>query len=439
MKIALTNYALPEPDPDGLGTRFWHKAGSRWPATLLNRKNDGSEYFPWPFFLCYLKSMLQQEGHEVELIDACFRKWSLDRVEQHLCRTAPDFIVFETSEQTEKGDIQILDRIGVLAPVLLVGPNVTAEHTAMLSWPGCRAAISGEYLLSVVEYFRAPTDGLVSGRELLGREQMDALPFAYRDPELFPCYNSRFKTTPPGIQGHFVSMWGCHHRCKFCIWTHSYWPKSSQLDKQFSLDRLTAELDRLIVDFPGVTSLYDDADNHKYRGDDAFAFAEMMGRRGLPWAVLTRADTYMKKSGSIDWNVWQAYRDNGCYAVKIGVEGVQEVMDLTGKRLSEDVVREFVPGMQALGISVYASFMLGVPGSTPELDRKTMNLIKELAGSRPELFEYLLSYCDVTRSTPLFQDSGETDYRHDGQLTLEYLVRRGKVLFPPVNVDPVNL
>ena len=76
--------------------------------------------------------------------------------------------------------------------------------------------------------------------------------------------------------------------------------------------------------------------------------ADLMGRTGLPWAVLTRADTYMTKSGSIDREKWRFYRDNGCYALKIGVEGVQQVMDASHKHLSEEVVREFVPAMQDL-------------------------------------------------------------------------------------------
>src|SRR5262249_46957528 len=153
------------------------------------------------------------------------------------------------------------------------------------------------------------------------------------------------------------------YRCKFCIWVNAYWSKSSQMVKQFSLGRLEMELDDLLDRFPNVTSLYDDADNHRYRRADAFKSAQMMGRKRLPWAILTRPDTYTK-SGGIDREVWRAYRENGCYAVKVGIEGSQEVMDATDKRLSEEIIREFISFVQDIGVSVYCSFMLGVPGTS---------------------------------------------------------------------------
>src|ERR1044072_1937678 len=101
MNITLLNYGLPAPDEKGRGLRWWHKSGSRWPATILNRGNDGLAYFPWPFLLSYTTSMLRTEGHEATLLDGCLLKWSLDEVEQQLIQTRPDYIVFETSEQTE--------------------------------------------------------------------------------------------------------------------------------------------------------------------------------------------------------------------------------------------------------------------------------------------------------------------------------------------------
>jgi radical SAM superfamily enzyme YgiQ (UPF0313 family) len=438
MKIALVNYALPEPDRQQRGTRWWHKSGSRWPATILDRANDGQQYFPWPFLLCYLASMLKDDGHEVDIIDGCVRKWSLEQLDAALASSAPDFIVFETSEQTEHSDPFVLECISRLAPVVLIGPNVNENQPDLLSWAGCRAAVPGEYLTSLVDYFRDPVDGFVPRREVLGIEEMDKLPFAYRDAELYPLYNARFKTSPPGMQGQFVSMWGCQYRCRFCIWIHSYWPRSSQFIKHFSIPRLEAELERLRFNFPQVRSLYDDSDNHHYRGEDALAFAEMMGRQTVPWGILTRADTYMK-NGAIDWDTWRAYRDNGLHGVKIGIEGPQEVMNLTNKRLSEEVVREFVPMMQDLGVSIYASFMVGVPGGTAETERDTIRMIEDLAGYRPDLFEYFVSYCDVTRVTPFAGEVEEGARRHDGQAGIETWIDAGAGDFSNASVDPLNL
>lgn len=425
VRIAVLNFAIPERDPAGDGIRWWHKSGSRWPASVLNRRTDGSEYFPWPFLLSYLTNMLRADGHEVALLDGCLAQWSLYDAVGAVRQVRPDYIVFETSEQTEHTDVEVIGGLSTIAPIVLIGPNVAPDRGDLLQLPGCGAAIPGEYLASTVQFFRHPHDGFADPIEISGQEQMDALPFAYREPGVFPRYNARFKSTPPGVQGQFVTMWGCQYRCKFCIWIHAYWPRSSQFQKQFSLPRLKAELDHMQAAFPAITSLYDDSDNHHYKGETALEFAELMGRRLLPWAVLTRADTYMTPSGDIDREVWKAYRDNGCYGVKIGVEGAQEVMNATNKHLSESVVREFVPLMQDLGISIYCSFMIGVPNTSPESDLATLNLIDDLAAYRPDLFEYLISRCDVTRATPFIKDVALSPRLHDGQLAIEELKRMG--------------
>lgn len=422
MIIAIVNYAPPQVDPHGGGIRWWHKAGSRWPATILNRANDGLAYFPWPFLLGYLEAMLDDDGHRVHMFDGCLEKWTTDDLLAAVSRVTPDFIVFESSEQTERLDRLVVAQLGGIAPVLLIGPNVAEDRLDLLTWEGCHAAVPGEYLSSVVRYFREPGVGMAERHEVVGRERMDALPFARRDPRTFPRYSARFKTTPSGVQGQFVSMWGCQYRCKFCIWIHSYWPNTSQLKKAFSMERLEAEIDDMLGRTDGVTSLYDDADNHHYRSEEAYRYAEIMGRKRLPWAILTRADTFMK-NGDIDRDIWRSYRDNGCYAVKIGVEGVQEVVESTNKRLSEQVVREFIPFVQDLGISVYCSFMLAVPGATGA-DARTLQMVEQLADYRPDLFEYFISRCDVTEVTPFAKEYPRLTTAHDGQQGFELMLQQ---------------
>jgi len=437
MRVTILNYALPEPCQTSNGTRWWHKSGSRWPATISDRANDGTGYFPWPFLLAYLHSLLEKAGHSVVTVDACLMKLDLAQVVEMVAASEPEIVIFETSEQTEHSDPVILEQISSIAPVLLIGPNVQKDRLDLLNWPGVKAAVPGEYLISVADYLANPGVGMASQREVLGVEQMDALPFAYRDPDLFERYSARFKTTPEGPQGQFVSMWGCQYRCKFCIGIHAYWPNSSQIQKLFSLDRLEREVQGLVEAFPGVTSLYDDADNHFYRQrDDAIAYGDIMGRTGLPWAVLTRSDSYML-DGSVDRDLWRHWAENGCYAVKIGVEGGQRVADATNKRLDIENVREFVRTVQDLGIQVFASFMVNVPGMDKQSEQETLDLIQELNSYNPDLFEYFISSCDVTEVSP-FRKDVETS-NHDGQAQIERVIDDGKLDIMSLSQQPNNI
>lgn len=438
VNITILNYAEPVQDNCRKQLRWWHKAGSRWPATIANRGNDGRDYFPYPFLLCYLKSLLETRRHHVALLDGCINKWMPDETASEIKGTKPDFIVFETAEQTESLDRDFLARIADVAPICLIGPNVSETRDTLLEWPGVWACVPGEYLLSVADFFDNPQPGIAARKEVLGMEAMDALPFAYRDRCLFPRYSARFKSTPQGTQGQFVSMWGCQYRCKFCIWIHSYWPASSQKQKRFSISRLEAELDHLLYHFPETTSLYDDSDNHYLDEKSAYSYSTMMRRKKLPWALLTRADTFMR-NGDIDRALWRDYRDNGCYAVKIGIEGVQEAMDATNKRLSEEVVRDFIAYMKDLGISVYASFMVGIPGTNAETDRQTIRFAEALSADRPELFEYFVSSCDVTQATPFGAGVRRHNLKDDGQLEFERRIYQGDLAIPASALLPLNL
>ena len=200
MRIVIVNFAEPIQREKGRLTRWWHKSGSRWPATIADRGNDGQDYFPYPFLLCYLKSVLESRGHEVVFLDGCVNKWTSAEAMTAIRKSLPDFIVFETSEQTEECDRRFLEKLGGSIPVCLVGPNVEESREDLLAWPGVEACVPGEFILSVADFFEAPVAGIAPRREVLGVEEMDSLPFAYRDAQQFPRYNARFKTTPKGCK-----------------------------------------------------------------------------------------------------------------------------------------------------------------------------------------------------------------------------------------------
>ncbi len=186
MRITLLNYATPETDPRGRGTRWWHKSGARWPATILDRANDGSEYSPWPFQLCYLHSLLVEDGHEVTLLDGCLEKWDEQGMLGHVQASCPDYIIFETSEQTEHVDRATVSALGSIAPVVLIGPNVREDRSDLLEWAGVHSAVPGEFLLSTRDLLRSPSLGMATRQEITGTPNMDALPFAHRDLHQYP-------------------------------------------------------------------------------------------------------------------------------------------------------------------------------------------------------------------------------------------------------------
>ena len=69
MKILLAN----PPCRIDLGNgkeRFFIRAGSRWPFSIIKKKDQKTSYVPFPFYLAYSAALLEKSGHEVFAIDS---------------------------------------------------------------------------------------------------------------------------------------------------------------------------------------------------------------------------------------------------------------------------------------------------------------------------------------------------------------------------------
>ena len=69
----------------------------------------------------------------------------------------------------------------------------------------------------------------------------------------------------------------------------------------------------------------------------------------------------------------------GCWNIFYGIEaGDQQLLDNIEKGITLDMSRKAVRATKAAGIEVRGSFMIALPGETPELGRKTIRFAIEL-------------------------------------------------------------
>jgi radical SAM superfamily enzyme YgiQ (UPF0313 family) len=93
-------------------------------------------------------------------------------------------------------------------------------------------------------------------------------------------------------------------------------------------------------------------------------------RLDLRWFCETRVDR-------IDPELLHLMKKAGCHGISLGVEsGSQKILDNVAKGVTVDQNRTGILMMKAAGIKVYANFILGLPGETPETIRETMALIR---------------------------------------------------------------
>jgi radical SAM superfamily enzyme YgiQ (UPF0313 family) len=113
-------------------------------------------------------------------------------------------------------------------------------------------------------------------------------------------------------------------------------------------------------------------------------------RRPVLWSCFTRADL-------LDEDLLPLMAESGCRTILLGAEsGAQEVVDATGKGLSLEAVRHGVEVCRRAGIDTIVSFIIGLPGETPETIEQTIRFATELQPTYAQ-FHLCRTYFDLPR------------------------------------------
>jgi len=111
-----------------------------------------------------------------------------------------------------------------------------------------------------------------------------------------------------------------------------------------------------------------------FRKDRALAICQELGRRGLSvrWRAYARVDT-------VDAELLSWMRRTGCERILFGAEsGSPEILRRIRKGITPEQTFRAVKMTQEAGIGVLASFVLGLPGETPQTLRQTLEFADSL-------------------------------------------------------------
>jgi radical SAM superfamily enzyme YgiQ (UPF0313 family) len=119
-------------------------------------------------------------------------------------------------------------------------------------------------------------------------------------------------------------------------------------------------------------SFWDDTMTQSRKWMVAFCDALEQSGLNLTWTCYARVDT-------MDPPLLDKMKKAGCFNIFYGFEaGSQELLDLVDKRIRVEDSIQACRWTQEAGIEVRGSFMLGLPGETPELARQTIDFALEL-------------------------------------------------------------
>jgi anaerobic magnesium-protoporphyrin IX monomethyl ester cyclase len=336
-----------------------------------------------PLSLSYLAGVLIQEGIEVKILDFLVTRYHPRKLRRELeeyrpqlvgatCVTLNYPIARRILKVCKAFDSHILTVIG--------GPHVTfAPEETLLQSPWIDAIVIGEGEKTLVELVRAVQedkdihqvsgiafadgDTVVKTPPQVRIEDLDQLHLPAR--ELLPMARYRALGSPCTV----ITSRGCPYSCIFCSGRRMFGPKVRFRSPGFVVD----EIEKLQRDF-GLAKINIVDDTFTLNQHHAQAVCEEMLRRNLKvkWSVFARVDR-------ISEDLAQLMKQAGCEWVLFGVESAdEEILKTIKKGFTLDEVRRGVKIAAEAGISVFNSFILGLPGESWDTALKSLAFGDEL-------------------------------------------------------------
>ena len=198
---------------------------------------------------------------------------------------------------------------------------------------------------------------------------LDALPFPARDllpvKSYIPLPNQYLRR--PVV--HMTAIRGCPFACSFCSNNAVFGRKIRSRSPRRTVD----EIEHVTGEY-GAREISFWDDTMTVRREWMMDFCREIVERNLDvtWTGYARADT-------VDPEMLKTMKQAGCWNLFYGFEaGDQRLLDNINKKTTLETMRSAAKWTHEAGIEVRGSFMLALPGETPELARKTIDFAIEL-------------------------------------------------------------
>ncbi len=410
MKIMLIN-------PPWFENGFWGvRAGSRWPHIKNETERD---YLPFPFYLAYSTTLLEQAGFTVKMIDAIASEMSRETFLQEIAHFAPDVLVSEISAPSRENDFDLLKQVSSKTKVVVCGPDFEVTQTTdfLETHPFLTAALMGEYEQALLALLKAwqkniafdDIGGLIyrnGNKVLVSRaprilSDVSKIPWPHRS--TLPM--KKYVDAPGGLPLPSAQMWGsrgCPFVCTFCAWPQlmskpgNYRPR----DTEDILNEM-----EFLVEKMNFRSLYFDDDTFNVGTTRMMEFAEKLIERRkqeqilVPWGMMARADLMTE-------TMLLKLKEAGLFSVKYGVESAdQNVLNKANKKMVLEKAVHSILYTQSLGIKTHLTFTFGLPGETKDTIQKTIDLALSLS---PDSLQFSIATpFPGTRLYKELQDKGQ--------------------------------
>ena len=295
-----------------------------------------------------------------------------------------DLAVLHTSTPSFPHDVRVAEALKAANPALrigFVGAAVAVDPARALRASEAIEFVAGnEFDFTIREVARdRPLRGVLGlayrehgrirhspPRPIL--EDMDALPFVvdvYKRDLTVEHYAIGYLLHP------YVSLYtgrGCRSRCTFCLWPQTV---GGHRYRTRSVGHVVEEIALARRHFPQVKEYFFDDDTFTDDLPRAEAIARGLGTLGVTWSCNAKAN--------VPGATLKVLVDNGLRLLLVGYEsGSQQILNNVKKGIRVDMARRFTAEAKALGIKIHGTFIMGLPGETPDTIRDTIRFAQEI-------------------------------------------------------------
>jgi hopanoid biosynthesis associated radical SAM protein HpnJ len=199
-------------------------------------------------------------------------------------------------------------------------------------------------------------------------EDMDRLPFVtdvYKRDLVIEDYFIGYLLHP------YISFYtgrGCRSKCSFCLWPQTI---GGHRYRVRSAEHVAAEVAQAKQYFPQVREVFFDDDTFTDNRPRAEDIARRLGEIGVTWSCNAKAD--------VPYETLKVLKEHGLRLLLVGYEsGNQEILNNIRKGTRIDIARRFTEDCHKLGITIHGTFIVGLPGETPQTIEQSIEFAKSI-------------------------------------------------------------
>ncbi len=351
---------------------------------LVNPPYPLEDYPSPPLGLMSLGAYLKKEKNHVIIEDYVIRPYSFERVIEKVKTFKPVFVGATAATMNVNAALKILfqyKKADKDIVTIMGGPHVTFDADNILKENShIDFIVRGEGELTLSELAEAPnieacseiqgisyrTKGkIVHNKDRPLIEDINVLPG--QDISLVEV--SKYKAL--GLPVNMITSRGCPYKCVFCAGRKM----GGQKIRYYNVTRVVDEFEALSKIGTKQINIADDLfTSNKKR---CIEICREINRRGIKhkWTAFARVDT-------VSGELLEALKKAGCTTLCFGIEsGNQQILDRINKKTDISMCRNAVRLCREAGIEPMTSYILGLPGETPETVKETLALSKSLSSN----------------------------------------------------------